>query len=105
MDIVRRYGIPGRRSQMSTDMLKLRHVYNHDPIFHSFVDAILSALMRGDLSIYEVRDGCTLAMNLYAERRPPEPITIPVPRGYRVIEEEKSDEDRDKRFGQGRDVT
>lgn len=52
--------------------------YLNDPLFNALVDMMLSGLMRQDYSVYELRDACTLAINKFADQRPPAPVPIPV---------------------------
>lgn len=55
---------------------KAEEAYRNQPIFTNFVDMVFHVLIEGYLSIYEVRDACTLGMNMYAARKPPDPIII-----------------------------
>ena len=58
------------------DMSEVRRAYEAQPIFRQVVDMMVAALMRGDFSVYELRDACTYAMDLYAVYRPPEPVYV-----------------------------
>lgn len=68
---------------MTTEEARKR--YLHDPLFHTLVDMMFYGLMKQEFSLYEVRDACTFAMNMYAESRPPEPIIVP--KGSTLIED------------------
>ncbi len=59
------------------DTNEMERAYQTQPVFHSLVDSMFYSLMKGDISIYELRDACTLAMNKFADHKPPEPIVIP----------------------------
>ena len=45
-------------------------------MFHQLVDMMFYGLMKGEFSLYELRDACTLAINKYAEHIPPDPVLI-----------------------------
>ncbi len=58
------------------DMLEAERAYQTQAMFAHIVDTLVMALMTGHVSVYELRDACTLALNKYAVHRPPEPILI-----------------------------
>ena len=58
------------------DWKGMQDAYENDPQFHVIADQIFHFLMRGYLSIYEVRDACTYAMNKFAKQRPLPPFVV-----------------------------
>lgn len=69
------------------DMDEAEEAYLHNSIFHETVDGLFHHLMVGDISVYELRDACTLAINKFVQRRLPE--SIKVPKDVKFIDNEK----------------
>lgn len=58
------------------DVRQMDDAYHTQPIFHSLVDVMYINLMNGEISVYELRDACTYAINKFAQTKPPDSITI-----------------------------
>lgn len=60
------------------NMNQMDKAYYNQPVFHALVDSIVSMLMRGEISAYELRDATTYAINRFYQRKPcPDPIIVP----------------------------
>ena len=62
---------------MTTEEAHKRYLHS-DPLFSTLVDMMFSSLMKQEISVYELRDACTYAINKFADHRPPAPVQIPV---------------------------